>query len=81
MLAHVDDGADDAEFGGDASSKDDLKLDDIQSFVKKLGLPGFSAKTKAKGKEQDQKEEAKEQQQQQIKKKTAKNEEKRKQPA
>ena len=55
MLADVDEGGEEeADFGGDdGKGGDDLKLDDIQSFVKKLGLPGFAAKTKAKDKDKD----------------------------
>merc|ERR1712183_970717 len=52
MLANVDDGGDDCDIGGGGGDGpgEELKLDDIQSFVKKLGLPGFSGKTKNKEK-------------------------------
>merc|ERR1712168_1723383 len=48
MLADIDNGGDECDFEGGEGAAEELKLDDIQSFVKKLGLPGFSAKTKAK---------------------------------
>merc|ERR1712168_627680 len=49
MLADIDNGGDECDFGGGEGAAEELKLDDIQSFVKKLGLHGFSAKNKAKG--------------------------------